>query len=54
LPITKAQLSADGKTVTVGLEKVQPAANFTLQYQLKAADSAAVAGELHGTIHRVP
>jgi hypothetical protein len=54
LPISKVQLSADGKTVRVGLEKVQPAANFTLQYQLKAADGAAVSGELHGTIHRVP
>jgi glucose/arabinose dehydrogenase len=54
LPISKVALSPDGKTVTVGLEKVQPAANFTLQYRLKADAGAPVVGDLHGTIHRVP
>jgi hypothetical protein len=28
--------------------------NFSLQYRIKSADGAKVAGELHGTIHRVP
>jgi hypothetical protein len=54
LPIESVRLSADGKTVTVGLEKVMPMSNFTLQYRLKATDGAPVTGELHGTIHRVP
>jgi hypothetical protein len=36
------------------VEKLRPVANFRLQYRIKAADGAAVAGELHGTIHRVP
>jgi glucose/arabinose dehydrogenase len=54
MPIGKVQLSADRKTATIRLEKLQTAANFTLQYRLKAADGAPVTGELHGTIHRVP
>src|SRR5205823_2626128 len=54
LPITSVRLSADRREVTVALEKVRPVANFTLQYRLKASDGATVAGELNGTIHRVP
>ena len=55
LPINKVQLSPDGKTVTVGLEKVQPAVNFTLQYRIKAADGAPVAGvDGHATTGPIP
>ncbi len=54
LPIASLQVSADRKTVTVGVAKLQPMSNFTLQYRVKAADGAPVTGELHGTIHRVP
>ncbi len=54
MPIKSVQLSADRKTVTVILEKVQTAPNFALQYRIKAADGASVSGELNGTIHRVP
>ncbi len=54
MPITSVRLSADRKTATVALEKVRSVPNFTLRYQLKAADGASVSGELNGTIHRFP
>jgi hypothetical protein len=54
MPIKGLKLSADGKTVTVELERVLQVVNFTMQYQVRAADGAAVKGALHGTIHRVP
>ena len=54
MPIASARLSADRKTVTIGLEKMRAVPNFTLQYRIKAADGATVSGELNGTIHRIP
>jgi hypothetical protein len=54
LPINSVKLSPDRKTVTVAVDKLRPMSNFTLQYSIKAEGGAAVAGELHGTIHRVP
>jgi glucose/arabinose dehydrogenase len=54
LPIDSAKLSNDGRTATVQLDSVHPAVNFTLTYRLKSAAGQAVAGDLHGTIHRVP
>jgi hypothetical protein len=54
LPIEAVRLSADGKTVTVAIDKMRPISNFTFQYRLKAADGSPVVGALHGTVHRVP
>ncbi len=54
MPITAVRLSADRKTVTIALDKLRAVPNFSLQYRIKSADGAKVAGELHGTIHRVP
>jgi hypothetical protein len=54
LPIDSAALSKDGRTATVRLESLHPVVNFTLQYRLKSAAAKAIAGELNGTIHRVP
>jgi len=54
IPITSVRLSADRKTVTIGVDKMKAVPNFTLQYRIRAAGGAKVDGELHGTIHRVP
>jgi hypothetical protein len=54
MPIKSIRIGADRKTATIALDKLRPVPNFTLQYRLKAADGTSVAGELHGTIHRVP
>jgi hypothetical protein len=54
LPISSVRLSDDRKSVTVAIDKLRPVSNFTLTYRIKGADGAPVAGELHGTIHRVP
>jgi hypothetical protein len=54
MPITTVRLSADRKTVTIGLDKMRAVPNFALQYRIKAADGSKVSGELHGTIHRAP
>jgi hypothetical protein len=54
LVLEELRLSADGKTLSLLVEQMQPMANYTLRYRLKAADGSAVAGEMHGTVHRVP
>lgn len=54
MPITAVRLSADRKTVTIAVDKLRGVPDFALQYRIKAADGAKIAGELNGTIHRVP
>jgi hypothetical protein len=54
MPIASVKLSADRKTVTIGVDKLKAVPNFALQYRIKAADGAKVSGEINGTIHRVP
>ncbi|MFO0968580.1 MAG: DUF6797 domain-containing protein [Gemmataceae bacterium] len=51
MPIAKARLSADGKTVSVDLERVIAVSNYTLQYRLESRDGIRVSGAVHGTIH---
>ena len=52
--ITSVRLANDRKTLTIAVDKMRPVPNFALQYRIKSADGATVAGELNGTIHRVP
>lgn len=52
MPISGVRLSEDGKTVSVDLEKVLPASNYTLQYRVLAAEGTRISGRLDGTIHR--
>jgi glucose/arabinose dehydrogenase len=54
MPITSIRLADDRKTLTIVVDKMRPVPNFALQYRIKSADGASVAGELNGTIHRVP
>ena len=51
MPISGLRLSADGKTVSIDLERVVPVSNYTLQYRLEASDGKRVSGAVHGTIH---
>ena len=53
LEVTSAKLSPDGRTVTLGVDGLQPADQFSVRYVLKAADGAEVHSEVIGTIHRL-
>src|SRR5207249_3752498 len=54
MAIEAVRLAKDGRTVTVELNRVPVGVNYSIQYQLKAADGSPVSGKLHGTIHRAP
>ncbi len=52
-PVTAATLSADGRTVTLTVPALAPTMQTQLDYRLRAADGARVAGTAYGTIHSV-
>ncbi len=51
--VTAAQVSADGRTVTLQIADLKPTWGMKIKYNLKAADSTMVQGLLHNTIHRL-
>jgi hypothetical protein len=51
--VTGATVSADGKSVTLHIEDVQPTWSMEIRYDVEAADGSAVTGFLHNTIHRL-
>ncbi len=51
--VTKATLSADGKTVSVVVGKMQPVMQMQVGLNVKAADGAAVTGSVFLTVHNV-
>ncbi len=51
LPVSKATVSADGKTVRLDIPDVVPTWGMEVKYRLKGADGRAVTGTLHNTIH---
>ncbi|MEN9676950.1 MAG: hypothetical protein RIS76_2846 [Verrucomicrobiota bacterium] len=53
LAVKSAQLSADGKTLTLFVDGLEPADQFSVRYALKAADGAELRSEVIGTIHRL-
>ena len=54
LSIESAELSTDGKTVTLAIADFQPVMSETIKFNLKAADGTAVAQEILHTVHAVP
>lgn len=54
IEITGAQLSRDGKTVTLQIADLKPVMQQTLRWNLKAADGTPMAQEVMHTIHAVP
>ncbi len=53
LEVKEAQLSADGKTVTLQIAEMKPTWCMEIKYALKAADGASVDGVVNNTVHRV-
>jgi hypothetical protein len=51
--VQSANLSADGKTVTLKIDKLQPVMQMKIQYNLKAADGSKVQGPIWNTINVV-
>lgn len=52
-PIQKAELSADGKTLTLSIRDLAPTWCYSLSYTLRGADGSPFAGLLHGTVHQL-
>jgi hypothetical protein len=52
--IDKAEVSADGRTVTLVLQDLRPADQMKLSYRIKSADGIDLRNEIYQTIHRVP
>lgn len=52
--IESAQLSSDGKTVTLAIADFQPVMSETIKFNLKGADGTPVAQEILHTIHAIP
>ena len=54
VPVEKATLSPDRKTLTLTLPDMQPAMTLRLKFKIQSADGKPVEQEIHSTIHRVP
>jgi glucose/arabinose dehydrogenase len=54
ITITKAQLSADARTVTVDIADFKPVMQQFLKWNLQAADGTPVAQEIQHTVHVIP
>ena len=53
LAVTRATLSADGKTVRLELPGLAPTWGMEIQYRVTAADGRRVSGTIHNTIHEL-
>ena len=51
LPITKATLSPDGRTVFLAVDGMRPVMQMKVTYNVDAQDGAPVKGDVHATIH---
>ena len=54
VPVEKAVLSPDKKTLTLTLPDMQPAMTLRLKFKIQSADGKPVEQEIHSTIHRLP
>ena len=52
--INELKLSADGKTVSIGLTQVRPVMQMNIKYNISAEDGTAIKSEIFNTIHKVP
>jgi putative heme-binding domain-containing protein len=53
LAVTKAMVSADGKTVRLDLPDLTPTRGMEIRYRLAGPDGRPVAGTIHNTIHHL-
>ena len=53
LDITTARLSADRRTVTLGVPSLAPTQCYELKVSLPGGDGATIERSLHGTIHQL-
>jgi hypothetical protein len=54
LSINSVKLSADGKTVSLGLPGIQPVMQMMIRAKVKAADGAPVSVDVYNTINQIP
>ena len=54
VPVEKATLSPDKKTLTLKLPNMSPAMQMRIKFKIQSADGKPVEQEIHNTIHRVP
>jgi hypothetical protein len=54
LPVRSAALSADGKTVSLKFDKLQPVHHLVIKYKIRGADGSPISQELDYTINRIP
>jgi hypothetical protein len=54
LEIKAADLSKDGKTVTLEIADLRPVMQQSIKFNLKAADGTPIAQEIQHTIHAIP
>ena len=53
LTVTRATLSADGKTVTLQIPQIKPTWCMEIKFWLKGSGGETVHGTIHNTIHRL-
>ena len=53
LAVKSAKLSADGKTLFLEVDGLQPADQYSVKYSVVAADGTDLRSELIGTIHKL-
>ena len=51
--VTGVKLSADGRTIFLDIEDMQPTWCMEIAYSLRAADGKAVNGRIHNTVHKL-
>ena len=54
LKVAKAELSSDGRTVTLHVPDLGPCMQMSIKYNLRGADGAEVGGRVVNTIHALP
>jgi hypothetical protein len=54
LPVQGAELSADGKTVTLKFEALKPVHELVIKYKIRGADGSPINQEFDYTINKIP
>lgn len=53
LTVNEAKLSADGKTLTLGIDDIHPTWCMEIKYSLRSAKGSPINGVIHNTIHQL-
>jgi hypothetical protein len=49
-----AELSADGKTISLVFEEHEPVTNLRIEYRIESADGTKLSSVIYGTINKIP